>query len=120
MSFVTSKLAAPVNYTFYELGANKINRAVDTITINGGADVINKKTLDTPSGVVTELTDEQLDKLKTHPVFKEHLQNGYITIVSTEKEAKKVEADLKEDNSKQLTPKDYTKKGKKTPKAKKD
>ena len=120
MSFITSRLATSVNYTFYTKGANNINVVTDTITVKGGADVINKKSLETPQGVVTELTDEQIDKLKSHPVFKQHLKGGYITIVSTEKEAKKVETELQEDKSKQLTPKDYTKKGKKSPKAKKD
>ena len=120
MSFITSRLATSVNYTFYTKGANNINVVTDTITVKGGADVINKKSLETPQGVVTELTDEQIDKLKSHPVFKQHLEGGYVAIVATVKEAKKVEDVLKEYKSKQLTPKDYTKKGKKTPKAKKD
>lgn len=118
MKFITSKLSTSVNYTFYTKGPNNINVITDTITLKGGADVINKKTLQTPSGVVTELTDDQLEKLKTHPVFKKHLENGYVEILSTEKEAAKADKDLKEDKSKQLTPKDYTKKGKKAPKAK--
>lgn len=119
MAFITSKLAAGVDYAFYTQGENKINVVTDTISINGGADVINKRSLDTPSGVVTELTDEQLDKLKSHPLFQTHLQNGYITIMESEKEAKKADKDLKEDNSRQLKPSDYEKKGKKKPTTKK-
>ena len=123
MSYITSRLSAGVDYTFYTKGANGINQVIDVISINGGADVINKKSLDTPYGVVTELTDEQIAKLKTHPVFQKHLEDGYVCINSTESEANKIvkneENDLKKDNSKQLTEKDYTKKGKKAPKSKK-
>lgn len=107
MAFITSKMAAPVRYAFYTQGANKINVVTDEITINGGAGVINKRSLETPQGVVTELTDEQLDKLKSHPVFKMHLANGAVAILGTEKEAKKADKDLKADKSSQITPEDY-------------
>lgn len=109
MAFITSKMAAPVKYTFYTLGANKINIVTDEITVNGGADVINKRSLDTPSGVVTEVTDEQLDKLKSHAVFKMHLANGAVAILGTEKEAKKADTGLEKDKSSQITPEDYEK-----------
>lgn len=109
MGFITSKMAAPVTYAFYTKGANKINVVTDEITVNGGADVINKRSLDTPAGVVTELTDEQIDKLKSHPVFKMHLENGAVAIFESEKEAKKAENDLNKDKSSQLTPEDYEK-----------
>lgn len=118
MVYVTSKMAAGVTYAFYAQGANKINIVTDEITINGGADVINKRSLETPSGVVTEITDEQYDKLKSHSLFRQHLEDGYITVLGTEREAKKADKDLKEDASKQLTPEDYSKKGKKKPKTK--
>lgn len=107
--FITSKMAAPVIYTFYTKGANNINLITDEITVNGGADVINKKTLDTPQGVVTELTDEQIEKLKSHPLFQMHIANGAIAIHSVEKEAKKIEKELEKDKSSQITPEDYEK-----------
>ena len=106
MAFITSKLSSSVSYAFYVQDSNKINRVVDTITINGGADVINKALI-TPQGVVTELEDDKLDKLKTHPVFRTHLENGYISIQGTEKAAKKAEETLEKDKSSQITPDDY-------------
>lgn len=108
MAFITSKMAASVNYAFYTQGANKINVVTDTITINGGADVINKA-LVTPQGVVTELEDDKLEKLKTHPLFRQHLENGFVTIQGTEKAAKKAEETLETDKSAQITPDDYEK-----------
>lgn len=109
MAFVTSKMAAGVKYAFYAQNENKINVVTDVIEIKGGADVINKRSLDTPQGVVTELTDEQIDKLKSHPVFKIHLANGAVAILGTEKEAKKAETELEEDKSSQIKPADYEK-----------
>lgn len=119
MAFITSKLATTVNYTFYTKGENKINVVTDTITVDGGAGVINKRSLETPQGVVTEISDDKLEKLKSHPVFQAHLRNGYITIIGEMKEAKKAEKNLQADNSKQLTPDDYEKKNKKKPSTKK-
>ena len=108
MAYITSKLQ-PTDYAFYKMGANKINVVVDTIHLNGGADVINKRSLYTPAGVVTEIDDERLEKLKSHPVFQTHLKEGYVEISGSEKEAKKVEKDLEKDKSSQITPEDYEK-----------
>ena len=123
MAYITSRLANSVDYTFYTRGANGINQVTDVITVNGGADVINKSTLVTPSGVVTEIPDEKLDRLKSHPVFKQHLEAGHVVIQTTEREAEKIakdeQNDLNKDNAKQLTKKDYKKANKKAPKTNK-
>ena len=108
MAFITSKMQ-PVDYDFYQMGPNKINTVVDSIHLNGGADVVNKRTLETPTGVITEISDDKLEKLKSHPVFQIHLKNGYVSILGTEKEAKIADKDLKEDKSSQITPADYEK-----------
>ena len=108
MAFITSKLSAPVTYAFYKQTEGKINVVVDEIKLNGGADVINKA-LVTPQGVVTELDDERLEKLKSHPVFQTHLNNGYVSIQSSEKAAQKAEETLEKDKSSQITPDDYEK-----------
>lgn len=108
MAFITSKMAAPVVYAFYAQGPNGIMQVVDTIKINGGADVITKA-LVTPQGIVTEIDDDKLDKLKSHPVFQKHLENGAVSIQGTEKEAKKAEKELEQDKSAQITPDDYEK-----------
>lgn len=107
--FITSRLASGVDYAFYEKGPNGINQVKKIISINGGSDVINKKTLLTPTGVVTELTKADLDELKEHPVFIQHLEEGYITINDNEKAADKAGEKLEKDKSSQLTPEDYEK-----------
>ena len=40
-----------------------------SVIINGGAGVINKKTMETPKGVITEITKEDLEFLKTQSLF---------------------------------------------------
>lgn len=109
MAYLTSRLSAGVDYAFYERGENGINRVVETISIGGGADVIDKRTLITPDGVVTFIEDAKLEKLKSHPIFRQHLENGYITIKDSEKAAEKAGEKLEKDKSSQITPDDYEK-----------
>lgn len=118
MAYITCRLAAGVDYVFYAQGPNGINAVKETISIEGGSDVINKRNLITPDGMVTEIADDKLEKLKTHPVFQEHLRNGFIKICDTAKSAEKSGVELDKDNSRQLTPKDYNDEGKKAPKTK--
>lgn len=119
MPYILSKLANSQCYTQYVKGVNDINNVCERIFIKGGADVINKKTLDTPNGVVTEVTNEQLDILKQNADFNRHLENGFVSIIENKISEDKTEekaAIMPKDNSRQKTPKDYKKsKGKAKP-----
>ena len=110
MPYIISKLANAQCYTQWVKGVNNINQLVSKVEIKGGADVINKKTLETPQGVVTEVTEQQLEILKQNCDFQKHFKNGFLTIIenkpSEEKVAEKAEK-LKKDASKQKTKKDY-------------
>ena len=119
MPYILSKLSNSQCYTQYVKGVNDINNVCEKVVIKGGADVINKKTLETPNGVVTEITKEQLEILKQNKDFNRHVENGFISIIENKisedkKEEKAVE--MPKDNSRQKTPKDYKKaKGKAKP-----
>lgn len=78
-----------------------------SVLINGGAGVINKKTMETPKGVVTEVTKEELEFLKTQSLFNEKVESGSYEIVDGEKEAKKKATKGKKDKGAQLTAKDF-------------
>lgn len=82
------------------------------VVIKGGANVSNKH-LWTPRGVVTEVTEAQLDALNRHKVFAAHMKNGFIAISLQKQEADRVAQDLAgADGSAQETPKTMiTKKG---------
>ena len=114
--YIASKMAANVNYAIYTKGQNGINVVKQVITINGGADVMDKKTLITPEGVVTVLSDEDFSKLQSNPIFVSHMERGVLKVCSNERNAENVSKELTKDTSAQLTPKDYKKQGKKKPK----
>lgn len=81
MPIVFSTLTAANEYTGYR-DAPERNIAVreHSVVINGGANVAHKKTIMTPRGVATTVSDADLAFLKTNPVFKMHVLNGFITI----------------------------------------
>ncbi|MBO5810415.1 MAG: hypothetical protein J6R32_06265 [Bacteroidales bacterium] len=119
MKYVVSKLTGAQDYNFYVPGTGQgVNLISCTIHINGGANLADKHFI-TADGVITELTDEQAERLKTHPVFAIHEKNGFVKIVDTEKTADKAKKDLEdEDKSAPLTPKKYANEGKRAPKTK--
>jgi hypothetical protein len=48
------------------------------IVIRGGANVANKNFI-TPRGVVTTVSEEVLERLKTHPVFQRMVDKGFLS-----------------------------------------
>lgn len=86
-----------------------------SIIINGGAGVINKKTMETPKGVITEITKEDLEFLKTQSLFNEKVANGSYEIVENEKKAKESSKKGKKDKGAQLTAKDFEESGQTPP-----
>ncbi len=86
-----------------------------SVIINGGAGVINKKTMETPKGVITEITKEELEFLKTQTLFNEKVANGSYEIVDSEKKAKESSRKGKKDKGAQLTAKDFEEAGQTPP-----
>lgn len=115
MPYVLSKLANTQIYTQYTKGINNINMPVKRVEIKGGADVTDKN-LVTPSGVVTKVTADELEILKANKDFQKHLERGCLNIFDSMPDIETKAEKLEKDNSKQLTPADYAKKGKKKPK----
>lgn len=110
MAFITSTMTSPIVYTVYKLLPGGMKTPAAEVLIKGGANAVDKKTLVTPEGVSTEVTDEELALLKAHPLFKEHLSRGFVKIVETKyrEEAEKAVKDLeKKDGSAPKTLKDY-------------
>ena len=116
MPYVISKLSADVEYTAYQKGEGGIMRVVGRIKVRGGAGVADKRTLITPAGVVTELSADEVKKLQSDPVFKQHEAAGVVEIVLKKPEdPEKVAATLERDESAPLTPNDYEAEGKEPP-----
>ena len=110
MSFVLSTLSAPVEYTIYskDFAGDQptLNRVIKKIVIDGYANMANKHFI-TEKSVLTEVTDEELELLKTNKVFQMHVNNGFMKIVETKTHDT---SNMEEfDNSAPLTPERYTK-----------
>lgn len=110
--FVVSKLSSDVKYTTWKTtrdGNNSIkNHVVKEILIKGGCGVVNSKTLIAPDGrgVFTEIKEEDKEFLVNNPVFKKHLEKGFVYFVNSEK-SNIGETLQAEDNSAQLTAEDF-------------
>ena len=116
MPYITSTMGCGVNYAIYGKTAGGLPVIKKEITVNGGTGVINKL-FATPNGVVTEVSDADLELLEAHPLFQMHKEAGYIKVTKT---SKVDTANLEQkDKSAQLVEQDFTKKGKKAPKVNK-
>lgn len=122
MPYITSTMSASVNYAIYGKTEGGLPVVKKEIVISGGANVMNKKLLVTPNGVVTKVTDDELAMLKEHPLFKLHEKNGYVRVSNENPQEDVMKVDTKDmqgkDASAQRVDSDYTKKGKKAPKTK--
>lgn len=120
MKYVASKLSYEQEFTFYAPNAGG-GPAIRTggITVKGGCNVRDQHTLVLPTdGVLTEISDEDAERLAAHPVFKLYERNGAMKIVGSERDGRRAARDLFEkDGSAQLTEKDFRKKGRRPPKA---
>jgi hypothetical protein len=112
--FILSKLTGGVDYTFYRKNAAGKMVPDGFIRVKGGADTADKKTLVTPDGVATELSEADVKKLESNPVFQKHKKAGKVKTAKSVP-AKKVGQDLDPDKSRQVTPADYRKSGQTPP-----
>lgn len=116
MPFIITTLAAGVEYINYKKTPSGKFVAEESVTIKGGSGVADKRTLVTPLGVVTQVTTAQLKMLKANPLFKDHLENGFVTIADKDpRDADAAATAMPRDESSQLTPEDYMAAGKKAP-----
>lgn len=106
---IYSTLTCDQRYTGYAKGGADLPVVAWEVLIKGGSNVADKRLI-TPIGVRTEVTDEQLAQLLENPVFKLHVNNGFITVEDVKEDPEKVAADMAtKDDSAPLTPEDIAK-----------
>lgn len=89
---------------------NALSRVVKRITINGGHGLKNPKGIDTPKGVVTKVSDEDLALLEGMLAFRQHVETGFLSVDKKNVDPeKKAESMSEKDGSAPLTPKDFEK-----------
>lgn len=109
MPFIASTLTASQKYATWsypqgEQGMPQIQRYV---LIQGGANV-PPKTLVTPLGAVTEVSDSDLELLENNHTFCTHRENGYVKVLKKNPGADVAAQDLTaKDASAPLTPDDF-------------
>ena len=111
MAYIVSHESASVEFPMWVRTVSGVT-ANKSVLIQGGADVINKVN-ETPKGIVTEVTDEELEFLQTQWLFQEKVKNGLYEVQKTEKKAKE-SAQVrkgKKDKGAQLTAKDFEEAG---------
>ena len=117
MPYILSKMAGGVDYTTYAKGAGGKMISQGKVSVRGGADVADKKTLVTPEGVPTQVSEAELKALRLNPVFLAHEKKGALKVLTTlPRDPDKAAADMDKDKSGQITPSDYTNQGKDAPK----
>lgn len=112
MKYIVSHAAASCEFPRWVRTPNGVT-AESAVLIKGGADVIDKKTMETPKGVITEVSDEELEFLKKQDLFNKKVAAGYYEIVESETKAKKQAKTrtVKKDKGAQLTAKDFEEAG---------
>jgi len=108
MFYVYSTATCSGSYTLYHDNSNKDLAVVKkSVTINGGHGVANKH-LFTPRGVVTEVSDEDMEFLLANPKFAKHVKDGFLTYEKKFVAPEKMAASMAEkDGSAPLTPADF-------------
>lgn len=90
MAYIFSTLSSGVNF--------------GNVAIKGGAGVADRRTLVTPQGVVTKVTDSQLEQLQQNETFQRFVKNGVLTVSKHSGDADKVASSMEQNNaSKQKT-----------------
>jgi hypothetical protein len=123
MPYIASTLTTDVLYTEYHTAGKDggSNTPARSVLIKGGANV-TRKNLETPDGVITTVSDDDLELLKGNEIFQLHEKNGFIKVLKSSTTGSKAAKDMtKKDESAPLVDSDYKKGGKggsaKAPKA---
>lgn len=117
MPQVASTLSCDVKYTLWAPKSKDapggVNTAIAHVVVHGGHGVAHRREhggLETPKGVLTSVTDEQVALLKKNETFQTHEKNGFVRIIETEKKvaSNKAADDLEGvEPSSPLTDKDF-------------
>lgn len=87
-----------------------------TVMVNGGASLADRR-FETPIGVLTEISEEEFEFLKTNVVFMRHAQRGFIKVLDEKLDPEKVAADQnRASGDVPVTPDDFAAEGVDAPK----
>jgi len=106
-NYVYSTLANDQSYTNWIKGGGDVPLESHSVFIKGGTGVANDR-LVTPLGVMTEVTDHDIDELRKNAVFVQHEKDGFVSISLKKADTEKVASSMNlKDESAPLTDSDY-------------
>lgn len=115
MPHIVSTMTHDVMYTQWQSNPGGINIPERKVLIKGGHGVARRDAaggLYTPNGVVTAVTNDELEFLEANSTFKTHLKHGGLTVLKSKPtDAAKVVKDMGESPDRPLTVKDTEKGG---------
>ena len=109
MNYVYSTATCGSIYCLYKEGTDKdLGVILHKVEIKGGHGVSTPKTCITPRGVVTMVSDEDLEFLMKNDSFIKHMKAGFLTVDKKEvSPEKKIKDMAQKDGSAPLTPADF-------------
>lgn len=117
--YVISRASQDIEYCGWKTTKTGINEKSFSVVIKGGANIMNRDTMKTPKGVITEISQEELDFLNQNGAFLRHKKAGFMIVTKDRDEADDIKSKAgKKDNSAQLTPQDFKDAGQTPPKTK--
>jgi hypothetical protein len=112
MPYIYSTLTCDNIFAVYapKTDPKALSRIIKRILILGGHGMKSVKGLDTPQGVVTKVSDEDLALLEDMLAFRQHVESGFLVVDKKQVDPAKKIANMKQkDGSAPLTPKDFEK-----------
>ena len=79
-NYIHSTASADMTYPVYAGGTDRPTK-IKEIVIKGRANVIDPRTLFTPTGAVTEVSDADLELLKKNAAFQRHVARGFMRVM---------------------------------------
>lgn len=106
--YVHSTASQDMTYPIYSEGQQNQARIIKSIIIKGRANVTDPRTLFTPTGAVTEVSEEDLALLKKSDAFQRHVLKGFMKVMDDVSELDVNDLNAR-DNSAQLRDEEYAK-----------
>lgn len=116
MPQIASTLSCGNDYAIYHKTDSGANPIAKVVSIKGGANVARRggeSGILTPQGIITTVTDEELEALRQNEDFNLHEKNGFIKVLNqSSTKVEKAVKDMKEsDDSAPLKEADFTENG---------
>lgn len=109
MNYITSTCSSDMVFPRYRKDGPKSMSAISTgeIRIKGGANVTDKYSLMVPNGMITEVSDEDLEYLQNDAAFKRMVDKGFLKVTSINKLDQNLNGMTEKDTGAQILDSDH-------------